>query len=157
MLLRLLCILTGTPLVTETIDRMLNRAQTRRRWRHLHNSDLPHRHSNLLVLLHNQRVCAPLILPCSEGGHNLLICLNAPHYRHNRLSLFSSLFSLTWFLTAHILIYTSLKTCRFSSPHIWYLVFGILCITYLMILEVILLSLVVFVFAPGMPFHFHSL
>ncbi|KAF9027795.1 hypothetical protein BDP27DRAFT_926620 [Rhodocollybia butyracea] len=74
------------------------------------------------------------------------------HVRHTttfrRLSLFSSFFSLTWFLTAHILIYTSLKTCRFSSPHIWWLVFGILCITYIMILEVILLGLVVFLFAP---------
>lgn len=75
----------------------------------------------------------------------------------NRLSLFSSLFSLTWFLTAHILIYTSLKTCRFSSPHIWWLVFGILCITYLMILEVILLSLVVFVFAPGTFIYFDQM
>ncbi|KAJ4483421.1 hypothetical protein J3R30DRAFT_3284694 [Lentinula aciculospora] len=65
-----------------------------------------------------------------------------------RLSLFSSMYSLTWFLTAHILVYTSIKTCRFSSPHIWWLVFGILCITYLMILEVIILGLIVFVFAP---------
>jgi hypothetical protein len=65
-----------------------------------------------------------------------------------RISLLSSLFSLTWFLTAHILLYSSLNTCRFSSPHIWWLVFGILCITYLMILEVIILALIVFVFAP---------
>ncbi|KAJ3815890.1 hypothetical protein F5876DRAFT_85516 [Lentinula aff. lateritia] len=65
-----------------------------------------------------------------------------------RLSLFYSMYSLTWFLTAHILVYTSIKTCRFSSPHIWWLVFAILCTMYLIILEVIILGLVVFVFAP---------
>ncbi|KIK67425.1 hypothetical protein GYMLUDRAFT_156896 [Collybiopsis luxurians FD-317 M1] len=65
-----------------------------------------------------------------------------------RVSLFSSLYSLTWFLTANILVYNSVNTCRFSAPHIWWLVFGILCITYLMILEVIILGLIVFVFAP---------
>ncbi|KAJ3799185.1 hypothetical protein GGU11DRAFT_679995 [Lentinula aff. detonsa] len=74
------------------------------------------------------------------------------HLRHTvifrRLSLFSSMYSLTWFLTAHVLVYTSIGTCRFSSPHIWWLVIGILCTTYLMILEVILLGLLVFVFAP---------
>ncbi|KAL0072377.1 hypothetical protein AAF712_000140 [Marasmius tenuissimus] len=55
---------------------------------------------------------------------------------------------LSWFLTAHILVYTSVKTCRHSSPHLWWLVFSILCITYLMILEVIILGLVVFIIGP---------
>ncbi|KAF5393329.1 hypothetical protein D9757_000585 [Collybiopsis confluens] len=65
-----------------------------------------------------------------------------------RASLFCSLYSLTWFLTGNILVYTSVHTCRFSSPHIWWLVFGILCITYMMILEVVILGLIVFIFAP---------
>ncbi|THV05040.1 hypothetical protein K435DRAFT_826551 [Dendrothele bispora CBS 962.96] len=76
---------------------------------------------------------------------------NAPlpqSHLYRRLSLLSSLLSLTWFLTAHILVYTSANTCRFSAPHIWWLSFAILCITYLVILEVIVLALVVFVIAP---------
>ena len=64
------------------------------------------------------------------------------------LTLLSSLLTLSWFLTAHILEYTSINTCRHSSPHIWWLTFGILCLMYLSILEVILLSFVVFVVAP---------
>ncbi|KAG6915789.1 hypothetical protein DXG01_009827 [Tephrocybe rancida] len=53
-----------------------------------------------------------------------------------------------WFLTAHILEYTSINTCRHSSPHIWWLTFGILCLMYLMVLEVVILGFVVFVIAP---------
>ncbi|KAJ6625635.1 hypothetical protein B0H10DRAFT_1782845 [Mycena sp. CBHHK59/15] len=67
---------------------------------------------------------------------------------YSRLSILSSLITLSWFLTAHILEYTSIHTCRFSSPHIWWLIFGILCIMYLVVLEVIVLGFVVFVVAP---------
>ncbi|KAJ3896281.1 hypothetical protein GG344DRAFT_36893 [Lentinula edodes] len=88
--------------------------------------------------------------PPSHGTHSPQTQnANLPHtVMFRRLSLFSSMYSLTWFLTAHILVYTSIKTCRFSSPHIWWLVFAILCTTYLIILEVIILGLIVFVFAP---------
>lgn len=72
-----------------------------------------------------------------------------PHARfYRRLSLFSSLYSLTWFLTAHIMVYTSINRCRYSAPHLWWLVFGILCITYLMILEVVILGIIVFIIGP---------
>ncbi|KAJ7346628.1 hypothetical protein DFH08DRAFT_700878 [Mycena albidolilacea] len=67
---------------------------------------------------------------------------------YSRLSILSSLITLSWFLTAHILEYTSIHTCRFSSPHLWWLTFGILCIMYLVVLEVIILGFVVFVVAP---------
>ncbi|KAF7361884.1 RING-type domain-containing protein [Mycena venus] len=67
---------------------------------------------------------------------------------YSRLSILSSLITLSWFLTAHILEYTSIHTCRFSSPHVWWLTFGILCIMYLVVLEVIILGFVVFVVAP---------
>ncbi|KAJ7462319.1 hypothetical protein B0H11DRAFT_2160178 [Mycena galericulata] len=67
---------------------------------------------------------------------------------YSRLSIISSLITLTWFLTAHILEYTSIHSCRFSSPHIWWLTFGILCIMYLVVLEVIILGFIVFVIAP---------
>ncbi|KAK0212674.1 hypothetical protein DFS33DRAFT_54545 [Desarmillaria ectypa] len=67
---------------------------------------------------------------------------------YRKLTLFSTLFSFSWFLTAHILIYTSVESCRLSSPLIWWLIFGILCITYLMVVEVIILGLIVFLIAP---------
>ncbi|KAJ7497305.1 hypothetical protein FB451DRAFT_1335525 [Mycena latifolia] len=67
---------------------------------------------------------------------------------YSRLSMLSSLITLSWFLTAHILEYTSIHTCRYSSPHIWWLTFGILCIMYLVVLEVIILGFIVFVVAP---------
>ncbi|KAF9460686.1 hypothetical protein BDZ94DRAFT_1265294 [Collybia nuda] len=67
---------------------------------------------------------------------------------YSRLTLLSSLLTLSWFLTAHILEYTSINTCRRSSPHIWWLTFGILCLMYLMVLEVVLLGFVVFIVAP---------
>ncbi|KAF8161091.1 hypothetical protein B0H34DRAFT_788231 [Crassisporium funariophilum] len=67
---------------------------------------------------------------------------------YQRLTLLSSLMTLSWFLTAHILEYTSVNTCRHSSPHLWWLVFGILCIMYFMVLEVVLLGFIVLIVAP---------
>ena len=60
----------------------------------------------------------------------------------------TSAMTLVWFLTAHILEYTSVNTCRFDAPHLWWLTFGILCILYLMILEIFLLGLLVFILGP---------
>ncbi|OSD06908.1 hypothetical protein PYCCODRAFT_1382876 [Trametes coccinea BRFM310] len=65
-----------------------------------------------------------------------------------RVSLCMSFISLAWFLTAHVLAYTSVNTCRFAAPHLWWLTFGILCILYVMILEIFLLGLLVFVLGP---------
>ncbi|KAF5316903.1 hypothetical protein D9611_003888 [Ephemerocybe angulata] len=67
---------------------------------------------------------------------------------YSRLTLLSSLLTLSWFLTAHILEYTSLNTCRHTSPHLWWLIFGILCIMYVMVLEVLLLGFIILVLAP---------
>ncbi|KZP34709.1 hypothetical protein FIBSPDRAFT_810130 [Athelia psychrophila] len=72
-----------------------------------------------------------------------------PHsHLYARLSLLSSLMTLTWFLTAHILVYTSINTCRKSSPHLWWLTFGVLGVMYLMVIEVFLLGFLVFIMAP---------
>jgi len=49
----------------------------------------------------------------------------------DRLILLYSLLTLTWFITAHILEYTSVYTCRRSSPHLWWLTFGILSVMYI--------------------------
>lgn len=59
-----------------------------------------------------------------------------------------SLLSLVWFIASHILVYTSLNTCRRSSPHLWYLTFGIMCLAYLLIVEVILVVFFLFFFVP---------
>ncbi|KIL66189.1 hypothetical protein M378DRAFT_75405 [Amanita muscaria Koide BX008] len=67
---------------------------------------------------------------------------------YSRLTLFSSLLTLSWFLVAHILEYTSINTCRRTSPHLWWLMFGILSIMYLMVLEVVVLGVFVFIVGP---------
>ena len=58
------------------------------------------------------------------------------------------MFTLTWFLTAHILEYTSVNSCRLSAPLVWWLTFGILCTMYLLVLEVILFGFLVFMVLP---------
>lgn len=58
------------------------------------------------------------------------------------------MFTLTWFLTAHILEYTSVNSCRLSAPFVWWLTFGILCTMYLLVLEVVLFGFLVFMVLP---------
>ncbi|KAH9993943.1 hypothetical protein BJV77DRAFT_961606 [Russula vinacea] len=47
-----------------------------------------------------------------------------------------------------ILLYSSANTCRRSSPHLWWLTFGVLSVMYVMILEVVLVAILVFVVGP---------
>jgi len=56
--------------------------------------------------------------------------------------------SLAWFLTAHILEYTSIQTCRLSAPLVWWLTFAILCTMYFIVLEVVLFGFLVFMVLP---------
>ncbi|KAF8843008.1 hypothetical protein BDN67DRAFT_253557 [Paxillus ammoniavirescens] len=65
-----------------------------------------------------------------------------------RLSLFLSMLTLTWFLTAHILEYTSIDTYRLTAPLVWWLTFAILCTMYLLVLEVVLFGFLVFMVLP---------
>ncbi|KAG1815951.1 uncharacterized protein BJ212DRAFT_1504336 [Suillus subaureus] len=69
-------------------------------------------------------------------------------YLYARLSLLSSMLTLTWFLTAHILEYTSVNSCRLSSPLVWWLTFGILCTMYFLVLEVLVFGFLVFMVLP---------
>ncbi|KAG2146486.1 uncharacterized protein EDB93DRAFT_478325 [Suillus bovinus] len=69
-------------------------------------------------------------------------------YLYARLSLLSSMLTLTWFLTAHILEYTSVDSCRISSPLVWWLTFGILCTMYFLVLEVLVFGFLVFMVLP---------
>ncbi|KAI0823678.1 hypothetical protein BC628DRAFT_1324439 [Trametes gibbosa] len=71
-----------------------------------------------------------------------------PSPSYTSISRCTTLISLVWFLVAHILAYTSVNTCRFTSPHIWWLTFGIICILYVMVLEIFLLGLLVFILGP---------
>jgi hypothetical protein len=65
-----------------------------------------------------------------------------------RLSLMGSTFTLVWFVLVQILLYSSTDTCRQSSPHLWWLTFGVLSVMYVMILEVVLVAILVFVVGP---------
>ncbi|KAI9463644.1 hypothetical protein BJY52DRAFT_1202924 [Lactarius psammicola] len=65
-----------------------------------------------------------------------------------RLSLLGSTFTLVWFVLSQIFVYSSTNTCRQSSPHLWWLTFGVLSVMYLMILEVVLVAILVFVVGP---------
>ncbi|EIW83217.1 hypothetical protein CONPUDRAFT_121703 [Coniophora puteana RWD-64-598 SS2] len=83
----------------------------------------------------------------SEAGNQS--APNLPHSQlYARLSLLSSMLTLTWFLTAHILEYTSIESCRLSSPLVWWLTFGVLCTMYIVVMEVILFGLLVFMILP---------
>ncbi len=59
-----------------------------------------------------------------------------------------STFTLVWFVLVQILLYSSATTCRRSSPHLWWLTFGVLSMMYVMILEVVLVAILVFVVGP---------
>jgi hypothetical protein len=67
---------------------------------------------------------------------------------NDRLSLMGSTFTLVWFVLAQIFMYSSIKTCRHSSPHLWWLTFGLLSVMYVMILEVVIVAILVFVVGP---------
>ncbi|TFK54206.1 hypothetical protein OE88DRAFT_1625140 [Heliocybe sulcata] len=85
----------------------------------------------------------------ASSGNNNSSESARPHARlYSRMSFLSSLLTVTWFVIAHILAYTSVNTCRHAAPHIWWLTFGILCTMYLAVVEVILFGLVVFVIGP---------
>jgi len=59
-----------------------------------------------------------------------------------------STFTLVWFVLVQILLYGSSSTCRRTSPHLWWLTFGVLSVMYVMILEVVVVAILVFVVGP---------
>jgi hypothetical protein len=93
-----------------------------------------HRH-HILIFTHGMY---HLLLQTCENENNLCVSL----------SLLSSMLTLTWFLTAHILEYTSIDSCRLSSPLVWWLTFGILCTMYFLVLEVLVFGFLVFMVLP---------
>ncbi|KAA1474309.1 hypothetical protein DENSPDRAFT_840893 [Dentipellis sp. KUC8613] len=71
-----------------------------------------------------------------------------PPQWYSRVIVARSIFTVVWFVLAHVFEYTSTETCRFSAPHIWWLTFALLCILYVGIVEVIVLAVVVFIIGP---------
>ncbi|KAG8714940.1 hypothetical protein FRC08_011221 [Ceratobasidium sp. 394] len=67
---------------------------------------------------------------------------------YSRCSSFQALYGLVWFITANILLYGSLDTCRYTSPYIWWLTFGLVCLGYIVVAEMLAVALVVFVLGP---------
>ncbi|EGO00048.1 hypothetical protein SERLA73DRAFT_180442 [Serpula lacrymans var. lacrymans S7.3] len=96
---------------------------------------------------HRTNITTPASGPSSTSPNNEEQSLPYSHL-YARLSLFSSIITLTWFLTAHILEYTSINTCRQSAPHVWWLTFAILCTMYITVLEVFFFGLLVFIVLP---------
>ncbi|EMD37914.1 hypothetical protein CERSUDRAFT_114564 [Gelatoporia subvermispora B] len=95
----------------------------------------------------------PLPLNNQQHTHDTEILTNVatPWHRqvlYDRLQVLLTFASFGWFLTAHILEYTSISTCRVAAPHLWWLTFGILCLLYLILLEIFLMGLVFFILGP---------
>lgn len=53
------------------------------------------------------------------------------------------------FVVNHIFLYTSLTTCRFSSPHLWWLAFSIASLGYIIVLS-LLITFVVYILGPAL-------
>lgn len=64
------------------------------------------------------------------------------------LTSFLSFLSLVWFIVAHVLVYSSLSTCRLSSPHVWYMTFSVLCMAYVLLIEVLVVIFFLFFLVP---------
>ncbi|KAG8924543.1 hypothetical protein FRC03_009982 [Tulasnella sp. 419] len=66
----------------------------------------------------------------------------------NWLETFVTALGIGHFVVNHILLYGSLQSCRFESPHVWWLGFGILCLGYLVVTEILLIAFIVFILGP---------
>ncbi|KAF8606139.1 hypothetical protein BDV93DRAFT_520998 [Ceratobasidium sp. AG-I] len=67
---------------------------------------------------------------------------------YSRCSTFQALYGLIWFIAAQILLYGSFNTCRWTSPYVWWLGFGLLCLGYIVVAEMLAVAIVVFVLGP---------
>ncbi|KDQ21404.1 hypothetical protein BOTBODRAFT_618452 [Botryobasidium botryosum FD-172 SS1] len=66
----------------------------------------------------------------------------------HRLSALATLISLTHFITTNILVYSSVSSCRLSSPLLWWLSFTILCIGYIAIAETLIVAIFILIVGP---------
>ncbi|KIY73017.1 hypothetical protein CYLTODRAFT_387411 [Cylindrobasidium torrendii FP15055 ss-10] len=73
---------------------------------------------------------------------------NTRSLNERRLLFTGQTYSFGWFVVAHVLLYSSFDDCRVSSPHLWWLVFAIIAVTYAYMLEMVLISLILFLLVP---------
>ncbi|KZV88057.1 hypothetical protein EXIGLDRAFT_185067 [Exidia glandulosa HHB12029] len=66
----------------------------------------------------------------------------------SRINTMTSFFSLAWFIVAHVFLYTSVETCRIKAPHLWWANFAIVCLMYIVVLEVLIVGAVIFILVP---------
>lgn len=132
-LIRLHRFASGAPMVVRRGNRTSQVSRSDRRWHR------PIRQQGIIVSLPNAtftRYVSQIRDTFVRRSHIL------------RLSVLSSVITLSWFLAAHILEYTSINTCRQTSPHLWWLVFGMLCIMYLMVFELVIIGFIVLIITP---------
>lgn len=67
---------------------------------------------------------------------------------YDRAISITSLLAITHFLITNVLIFSSTKSCRVSSPHLWWSTFAMLCLTYIIILEVLIIGFTIFIIMP---------
>ena len=98
----------------------------------------------------------PVTYPDSEEHHeypqtNQTRNSNTPRLPHtllfNRLSVLLVLFGVAWWFVAQVFLYSS-PNCRNSSPHVWWLLFGLVSVQYLAIAELVLFAVVIFIIVP---------
>ncbi|GAW01556.1 c3hc4 type (ring finger) zinc finger containing protein [Lentinula edodes] len=83
---------------------------------------------------HSGQICSPNAQqpPLPDDNSSQTQNDHLPHtVMFKRLSSISLMYSIYWFLTAYILAYSSIKTCRLASPHLWWLIVAIYCTMYL--------------------------
>lgn len=66
----------------------------------------------------------------------------------SRINTMTSFFSLAWFIVAHVFLYTSVETCRVKAPHLWWANFAIVCLMYVVVLEVLVVGAIIFILVP---------
>ncbi|KAF8332064.1 uncharacterized protein EI90DRAFT_3123139 [Cantharellus anzutake] len=66
----------------------------------------------------------------------------------DRLNNFTTILVMVHFSMTNYFLLSSTRTCRKSSPHLWWLTFAILALTYLIILELLMICFTVFILMP---------
>ncbi|KAG8901750.1 hypothetical protein FRB99_005119 [Tulasnella sp. 403] len=66
----------------------------------------------------------------------------------DRMDTILTILGIVHFVGNNIFLYTSVYSCRVVSPHVWWLAFGIVCLGYVIVVELLLIAFVVFVLGP---------
>ncbi|KAG8903713.1 hypothetical protein FRB99_002849 [Tulasnella sp. 403] len=66
----------------------------------------------------------------------------------DRMDTILTILGIVHFVGNNIFLYTSVYSCRIVAPHVWWLAFGIVCLGYVIVVELLLIAFVVFVLGP---------